>query len=172
MAKFNFLNLDSETRTLMLQEIQSDFENGKLYLSDRLNEIGKENYHPFLVQCVESSDEEVFEQLLTLNEHFNPTYFRQGKPVKMPSNASTLLCSSEFNRYYIRAICIRALNNSIEEVEIYRARESSWTRAESEAKIGTFLSSQDLLDDLRTSIGSEPKLFPEINSGLCLKISI
>ena len=172
MAKFLFQNLDAEIRALMLQEIQNDVQAEKLFLSDRLNEQGKASYQNYLIQCVESSDEEVLEQLLTLNEHFKPTYLRLDKPAKMPSNASNLLCSSEFNRYYIRAVCILGLNNSIEDVEIYRARESSRTRPESEAKIGTFLSCKDLLDDLRNSIGTEPKLFPEINSGLCVKINL
>lgn len=170
MAKFDFLNLDDTARNLMLLEIEHDINNQQLYISDRLNEIGRNNYHSYLVRSVKESDEAFFESLLDLNTHFNQSYLRQAKEVKMPSNASTLLCQSEFNRYYIRAICQRAINDGIETVEIYRARESSWTRPESEAKIGTTISAIDLLNDLRTSVGKESQLFPEINSGLCVKI--
>lgn len=170
MAKFNFLNLDAETRRLMLLEIESDLSSQRLYVSDRLNDIGKKSYQNYLIQSVKEGDEESLEKLLDIATHFNSTYLRQGKAVKMPSNASTLLCQSEFNRYYIRAICQRAINDKIETLEIYRARESSWTRQESEAKIGSTISAKDLLQDLRESIGIEPKLFPEINSGLCAKI--
>jgi hypothetical protein len=170
MAKFNFINLDNNTRNLMLEEINSDIEKGVLYFSDRLNNLGKEKYQQYLIDSVTSHDEEELEKMLDLNTHFNATYLRQGNPVKMPINASTLLSQSEFNRFFIRAICLRAINDGVEEVEIYRARESSWSRPESEAKIGTFLSAKELLEDLRNSIGIEPKLFPEINSGLCIKL--
>ncbi len=170
MAKFDFKNLDGETRRLMQIEIQSDVKQNKLYLSDRLNETGKANYLTYLIQSVETGDEEAFENLLDISMNFNPSYLRQGNVVKMPSNAATLLCQSEFNRYYIRAICLRAINDGVEQVEIYRARESSWARPESEAKIGTTLSPRDLLEDLRNSIGVEPNLLPEINSGLSVKI--
>lgn len=170
MAKFDFRNLDEETRQLMLSEIQSDIEHNKLYVSDRLNDIGKTNYPILLIKSVETCDEESLEKLLDISINFNDTYLRQGKPVKMPSNAATLLSQSEFNRYYIRAICLKALNKNIYNIQIYRARESSWVRPESEAKIGTTISAKDLLEDLRNSIGVEPKLFPEINSGLSVKI--
>ena len=154
----------------MLGEINSDIENGVLYYSDRLNNLGKENYQQYLIDSATSTDEEELEKMLDINTHFNVTYLRQGKPVKMPTNASTLLSQSEFNRFFIRAICLKAINDGIDNVEIYRARESSWSRPESEAKIGTFISAKDLLEDLRNSIGKEPKLFPEINSGLCIKL--
>ncbi len=170
MAKFNYINLDDETRNLMLQEINADIGKGVLYLSDRLNDLGKEKYKLYLIDAVASKDEEELEKILDIVIHFNPTYLRQGKSVKMPTNASTILSQSEFNRYYIRAICLKAISNDIEQIEIYRARESGWSRSESEAKIGTFISAKDLLEDLRNSIGTEPKLFPEINSGLCIKL--
>src|ERR1044072_1856616 len=170
MGKFNFQNLDEETRKLMLEEIEDDIRQQKLYLSDRLNITGQENYQNYLLLSVTSGDEATFEKLLDINTHFNPTYLRLGKPVRMPSNASALLCQSEFNRYYIRALCLKAVSGNIENVQIYRARDSSWARPESEAKIGSFISAADLLEDLRESVGIEPKLFPEINSGLCVKI--
>lgn len=169
MAKFHFLNLDSETRKLMLSEIQNDIEQEKLYISQRLNETGQERYESYLIESITTGDEEMLENMLDIHTHFNSTYLRQDKTVKMPSNASKLLSQSEFNRYYIRALCLRAINEDHNSVEIYRARESSWTRPESEAKIGTFIGAQELLDDLRTSIGTEPKLFPGINSGLSVK---
>lgn len=172
MAKFNFLNLDQNVRSYMLSEINKDIEMDNFYVSERLNDTGKKNYAAFLIDSATNSDEEAFEGLLDFETHFNLTSLRQGNPVKTPSNASSLLCQSEFNRYYIRAVCAHAIANDISELEIYRARESSRSRPESEAKIGKKLSAQDLLDDLRSSIGAEPKLMPEVNSGLSVKISI
>ncbi|WP_334125407.1 hypothetical protein [Empedobacter brevis] len=170
MANFTFLNLDEETRNLMLDEINSDINNDKLYLSNRLSQNGKENYQPFLLESVKNGNEDTFTNLLAQGDNFNETEIVQGKSKKVPSNAASLLCQSEFNRYYIRAICLRAINQNQDEVEIYRGRVSSWARPESEMLIGTSLNATDLLEDLRSSIGSSPKLFPEINSGLTVKI--
>lgn len=170
MANFTFLNLDDKTRNFMLDEINSDINNGKLYLSNRLNQNGKDNYPKYLLEAVRSGNEETFTSSLIQGDSFNETEIVQGKSKKIPNNAASLLCQSEFNRYYIRAICLRALNENQEEIEIYRGRESSWARPESEMLIGTNLNASDLLEDLRNSIGISPKLFPEINSGLTVKI--
>lgn len=172
MAKFTFLNIGQNVRSIMLSEIDNDIKTDNFFISERLNDTGKANYATFLNDAVNNSDEEALEANLDFATHFNATSMRQGKPVKTPSNASTLLCQSEFNRYYIRAVCVYAIANNIDEVEIYRARESSWSRPESEAKIGTKISAQDLLEDLRSSVGTEPMLLPEVNSGLSVKISI
>lgn len=170
MANFTFLNLDEETRKLMLDEINSDICKDNLYLSNRLNVIGKENYPAFLIESVKNGTEETFTNLFLQDDYFNETEIVQGKSKKVPSNAASLLCQSEFNRYYIRAICLRAINQNQDEVEIYRGRESSRVRPESEMLIGTSLNAKDLLEDLRNSIGTSPKLFPEINSGLTVKL--
>ncbi|MEC5171543.1 hypothetical protein [Chryseobacterium nepalense] len=169
MASFNFLNLDDETRKFMMEEINYDIKNNNLFISERLNENGKKNYLSFLLQSVANGTEESFIILLS-KENFNESEMANGIIKKVPNNASTLLCQSEFNRYYVRALCLRALNQGLEKVEIYRARESSKARPESEAKIGSFLDSSELLSDLRNSIGKAPKLFPDINSGLSVKI--
>jgi hypothetical protein len=64
---------------------------------------------------------------------------------------------------------LKSIENNIETVEIYRARESSWSRPESEMKIGTKINAIELLNDLRGSVGEEPKILPEVNSGLSVK---
>lgn len=170
MANFTFLNLDKETRELMLQEINSDIINDRLYSSNRLNKNGKVNYVHNLLESVKNGNEETFTYLLTKDNNFNDSELVKEKPRKVPSNAASLLCQSEFNRYYIRAICLRAINQNQDEIEIYRGRESSLRRTESEMLIGANLNAVDLLEDLRNSIGITPKLFPEINSGLTVKL--
>ncbi|MGX5683401.1 hypothetical protein ACWKWW_02475 [Chryseobacterium cucumeris] len=123
-----------------------------------------------MIQSVKLGDEESFEILLKFPNFFNETEIKNGKQSKVPKNASTLLCQSEFNRYYIRGLCLKALKDKIESVEIYRGRQSSFVRPESEVQIGKKLDPLELLEDLRNSIGKQPKLFPEINSGLTIKI--
>ena len=170
MAKFHFNNLDEDVRALMVEEIQLDIDESKLYESARLNSFGASNYSDYLLQSAKKGDEEAFELLLDINTCFNPNDLSKGKPSKMPKNSSKLLCQSEFNRFYIRAVCRKSILDDKEFVEVYRARESSWSRPESEAKIGVQMSAQELLDDLRSSIGDTPKLLPDLNSGLSVML--
>lgn len=170
MAKFNFKDLDDQVRALMVEEIQSDIAEDKLYLSSRLNAFGVSNYPDYLLQAAREGDEETLEVLLDINTCFNPSDYSKGKPSKMPKNSSKLICQSEFNRFYIRAICRKSILDNKEFVIVYRARESSWSRPESEAKIGVRLSAKELLDDLINSIGDKPTILPEVNSGLSVML--
>lgn len=164
MAKFNFKNLTSEVREKAIIEVDADREADKLYYSGRLNENGIEIYYTKLQTALSNGDEEDLEKSLAGN--FNTTEVVNGVTKKVPSNAAQLLAQGEFNRYYIRGLCLWALENGIQSLEIYRARESSWSRAESEAKIGSKLDALQLLDDLRRNIGKQPEYLPEVNSGL------
>lgn len=170
MPTFNFIDLSRETRDLMLSEVLDDIAGDRLYISDRLNDAGKEKYAIFLINAITRGDDETFKSYLDAGDHFAPTYIRQGSEVAMPSNAAQLLSQGEFNRYYIRAICLKALHQNMDMVEIYRGRESSAARSGSEARIGQQLPAKDLLDDLRSAIGTAPQYLPEVNSGLCIKL--
>jgi hypothetical protein len=61
------------------------------------------------------------------------------------------------------------LKKKIDEVEVYRARQSRQARPESELMIGMKLDPTELLADLRDSIGELPKNLPDIYSGLSVK---
>ncbi|MDA3780416.1 MAG: hypothetical protein PF487_09405 [Bacteroidales bacterium] len=170
MNDFNFLNLTSAIREKMLLEVNQDIKLNKLYISDRLNIHGKKIYTNILINCIKNGNEIDFEKNLCSGNYFNQSEYRKEKQVKVPSNAPKLLAQSEFNRFYIRAICLQAIEDGSNEVEIYRARESSWSRSESEMKIGSKIEANILLDDLRSNIGQEPKILPEVNSGLSIKL--
>jgi hypothetical protein len=83
-----------------------------------------------------------------------------------------MLAEGEFNRYYCRGLCQRALEVGIEEVEVYRAKAVTTPRPESQRLIGRRLSARSLLNDLRTSQGVEPALGvpPGPNSGLSVRL--
>lgn len=70
------------------------------------------------------------------------------------------MAEGEFNRYYARGVCVRALaeNGPKATVTIYRARESLNPRSESVVLIGTTPSAAALLEDLRTNIGMDTAL--------------
>ncbi len=170
MANFNFVNLTDSVRTKMLSEVEMDISKDNIYISGRLNELGAEKYVEFLKESIENGTEETLEALIDDNNCLNDTEFSNGKTKKVPSNAAQLIAQSEFNRFFIRAVCLEAIENGIENVEVYRARESSWSRPESEVMIGKQINPTELLEDLRSSIGIAPQILPEINSGLSIKI--
>jgi hypothetical protein len=94
--------------------------------------------------------------------------------VKVPYTAAQTLSEGEFNRYYIRALCLRALKEE-RELEVYRAKEVSDPRPESQRMIGLILDTkraETLLNDLRINVGVDTALgLPNgPNSGLSVKI--
>jgi hypothetical protein len=88
--------------------------------------------------------------------------------------AAQTMAEGEFNRYYARGVCIRALaeTGSDATVTVYRARESANARSASVALIGTTPSAAALLEDLRTHIGMDTalRLPPGPNSGLSVHL--
>ena len=169
MANFNFLNLTESVRNKMIAEITSDDKAGKLFKSKRLNSQGSVNYKSILIQAATESTEVEFEQ--NLAGMFNEYETVNGKERKVAKNAAQLLTQSEFNRFYIRAICLESIEKGIKNVEIYRARQSNRARPESDAKIGKMIDAVQLLNDLRTNIGKQLENLPDINSGLSVKLS-
>lgn len=173
--KFNFENLDNETRELMISEIKSDISTGQLYFSKRFNETGHKLYPQLLLEAVESGNEENLAITLKENNCFAATEARNGKNgvtyAKIPETANQTLAESEFNRFYIRGLALRATGSG-QALTIYRARHSDKPRTESEIIIGKQVSAEKLLSDLRTNIGVDTALGlpPGPNSGLSVKL--
>jgi len=168
MADFNFLNLTDSVRELMNNEIELDISKNRLFISNRLNVDGKVKYSSILIESVKESSK--VELAMKISNFLNEKEIVNGKEKIVPKHAASLLSQGEFNRFYIRAVCLEALKNGDEYVEIYRGRQSSWARQESELKIGKHLNVNELLEDLRTNIGRTPKSLPEVNSGLTVKL--
>lgn len=168
----NLVNLDSAIRKLMLEEIDADIKNNNLYISARLSPTGVKEYPDLLKEAVQSHDDAWLASQLSLSGRISATEMRNGSPIKMRHDANEVLASSEFNRFYLRGLCLWAIQNNKSTLTIYRARNVSSPRAASEAKIGSTISPQILLDDLRKNIGIETTLgIPEVNSGLSAKLS-
>jgi len=168
MADFKFIDLNNSVRNKMQKEINLDNSNNCLYLSKRFTKEGETKYLKLLLEAAIAGTEKTLtnsiEPFIELQEIIN------GKIKKTPLNAASLFCQGEFNRFYIRAICLESIELNNEFVEVYRARESSRSRPESEKMIGTKINARELLNDLRKNIGINPKLLPEVNSGLSVKI--
>ena len=172
---FNLINLE-DVREEMKSEIKSDIDNGILYISDNLNSEGKSLYPEKLLQAAESSEIEGFINSLGM-DYFNSHYERR-KPkggftqAKMPYNANTMLCEGEFNRFYIRAVCIKAMSVGQQYVTAYRARPSNSPRAESLEIESKQFNAEVLLKDLRANIGINTALGlpPGPNSGMSVHL--
>ena len=83
------------------------------------------------------------------------------------------MAESEFNRYYIRGLARRAIEDGVQELVVYRAKPVSNPRPESEARVETTISAQELLEDLRSHPGDErPTLGVPSgpNSGLSVRL--
>jgi hypothetical protein len=173
----DYMNLDERTRNLMLAEIQQDLEPNTLFLSDNLNSQGRIDYPALLIAAArEGSDDSLAAELRSrLNSHEKPRRLQSGgfsKPPVMRSNAHEMLAEGEFNRFYIRALCQRALQDSIPTLIVYRAKVVQSARSESEAKIGQAVDPASLLNDLRTHKGIDTALGlpPGPNSGLSVRL--
>lgn len=156
----------------MLAELDRELEQGTLYMGKDLSDEGEERYPGLLREAIESGDDSLLQERLSEDGIFNAMGLRQGKPVKVPSNAPQRLAEGEFNRFYLRGLCLRAMEEGIDSVIVYRARESSSPRPESEALVGSSLNAEALLGDLRSNPGVDTAfgLPPGPNSGLSARL--
>jgi hypothetical protein len=173
----DLVNLDEETRRFMLEEVERDIAIDELFISTRLNGSGVTAFPGLLkAACQEFNDEWLARELRDglLNETLQARKPRGTEyyAKKMPFDAPDTLAEGEFNRFYARGLCKRALVNGIPELEIYRAKAVLNPRSASQAKIGSTISAEALLADLRTSQGMDTALGlpPGPNSGLSVKL--
>ncbi len=171
---FSLLSLEN-VRNELITEIRNDIDKKKLYISTRLNSEGVEYYPNLLLEIAESGTIESFYEKLS-SKYFVSHEYRKSQNggqslKKVPSNANVTLCEGEFNKFYMRAVCVKAMKNN-ECVEVYRAKPVSNPRSESEALIGKILSASDLYKDLIAPINDDtPRILPAgPNSGLSIKL--
>lgn len=163
-----YKNLDDVTREKMLEEVNRDIYNGCLYIGTSVKPAATQQYENLLIDSVKYHDDdwladEILHGGLLLSHEPNT-----GK--KVAKNAHQRLAQGEFNRFYIRGLCVRAIEEGISQVFVYRGRRSSRPRPESEAIIGKGFDPLVILQDLRDSIGREPAYLPDVNSGISVAL--
>lgn len=169
-------NLDGRTRRLMRAEIERDLAAHALYMSDRLSPTGEADWPNLLLAAADSGDTTSLATELSQNGRLNAqeSYVKDGIPRvrKMNRMAPQILAEGEINRFYIRALCLRAIEDHVPEVEVYRAKAVAHPRPESLARIGMRLAPAALLEDLRTHIQVDTALgIPGgPNSGLSVRL--
>jgi hypothetical protein len=145
-----YANLDETTRSFMREE--SDL--GGHYPSPRLNEVGLKAWVDLLNQAIETGDDDWLAEQLRDLSYFKheEDYSRNGKIFSRRINAmhaAQQLAEGEFNRYYLRGLCRRAQNDNVPALLVYRGKEVSVPRPESQAKVGTLIGVNELLQVLR-----------------------
>ncbi len=174
---FSFINLDSETRDFMFNEIEFDIARKNIYFSKRLSKVGIDDYPKLLSEATKTRNEIWLADQLRSGGRLKQTEERK-KPkggvtiAAVPITAPETLAEGEFNRFYIRGLCRRAIETGIQELIVYRAKEVERPRPEFEQKIGMAVDAEKLLADLRENPGVDTALGlpPGPNSGLSVKL--
>ncbi|MGE5249542.1 MAG: hypothetical protein ACM3QS_04950 [Bacteroidota bacterium] len=154
-------NLDDRTRQLMLEEMEYDIDHNQLHISPLLSGQGERDYPNLLREAIQSGNDATLAEKLREHRRLIRTQPRR-KPTggysiaSTPGNAADILAEGEFNRYYIRALARRALQDGIPELVVYRAKPVQNPRPGSEERVETTVAPQDLLEDLRANTGDEP----------------
>jgi len=170
----NLINLDAPTRRFMLDEIKIDELAGKLYISSRLSNKGAADYPALLKTAATAADDSFLANELRATGRLNSSEPRNTKNgvtwAKVPVTAPETMAEGEFNRFYARGLCRRAIEEEINKVRVYRAKVVMNPRSESEALLGQIFEAEALLQDLRANIGTDTALGipPGPNSGLSI----
>lgn len=148
----HYKNLDVSTRGFMLQELSMNDH----YQSPRLTQHGLAIWPKLMEEATRyHSDVWLEQQLIGQNciktsEYYVRSGVRRSRRINIP-NAAQMLAEGEFNRYYLRGLCLKAKHDKIEHLIVYRGKEVSAPRPESEAKIGTLIGVNSLLALLRAN---------------------
>jgi hypothetical protein len=171
-----YQDLVAQTRDLMLAEITDDVDARGLYISSYLSPSGEANYPQQLRDAAANGTDNSLASSLKASRAFKATYDRKHPKrmgfvqAKVPHTAPQTLAESQFNMYFIRAVCLRAIDEG-REIEVYRARHSDNPRPESERLIGTRPDPEMVLTALRETKGvNPPNGIPMPNSGLSVKL--
>jgi hypothetical protein len=179
MMSLLYRDLDVATRLLMLQEMAADACRGAMQPSNWLTAAGKYHWVNLLRNAIEKGDDVSLASEIRRNDFLQlyQTGQRDGHEyqMKVPRTAADTLAEAEFNHYYCRAICRRALERGNGLVEVYRAKGVKTPRSRSQQLVGTLVEARTLLDDLRahpggldTALGLGIPAGP--NSGLSVKL--
>lgn len=171
-TKFEYTKLDKRTRILMCEEITRAKESDNIYFSTRFNEIGRKHWIQLLKTAAEQFDEHWLAFQLEMSgsmTHLKP----QKKPWNyileyVPDGRVEMLATGQFNRFYMAAICCRAIEDDEISVIVYRAKQKRNPREESQILEGTFRDANDLLQELRDQGRSLQCEISKINSGLSI----
>lgn len=169
----NQKDLNPEIRGLMVQEMDHDLAGQNIYLSSRLNAQGRDVWYQLLKEASANHSDDWLANEIVRQRLLNPYDLRQGKQIAMRQDAHQMLAEGEFNRFFMRGICLKAIQLGAPAVVGYRARASQNPRPESQAIIGKKFEPREFLERLRSAIGTDtPFGYPgSANSGLSVELT-
>ncbi|WP_158700948.1 hypothetical protein [Phytohalomonas tamaricis] len=172
----NYENLDNVVRAFMYQELKNDIASSMFFINPRLNGKGVLCWPELLGEAVMHHDDEWLTHEIRQQGLLNATEQRRTPSggmsnARIPDSAADTLAESDFNRYYVRGLCLQVMAEGQRDVEVYRGKAVKEPRAESLLMIGKRLQAEQLLEALRHSSGHEAVLGVLLgpNSGLSVK---
>ncbi|HJU90994.1 MAG TPA: hypothetical protein VJ672_16535 [Gemmatimonadaceae bacterium] len=168
-------NLDPVTRRHAVAELDEDLSTGNFHVSDRIRPTAIHEYQRLFRDALRYYDDLWLEERASdLLVDFENRRTKGGgqTTAKLPQMAARMLAEADFNRYYMRGVARRAVEEGREVVEVYRARLSLDPRPESSELEGRRIPAQEVLDQFRgTGSGSENWIpIGRPNSGLSVRL--
>ncbi|MFO7696847.1 MAG: hypothetical protein R6X16_06780 [Anaerolineae bacterium] len=149
-------NLDDKTRAFMLSEYDRDSDDGQLYVCKRLKSAGQRHFPGLLRESIGQHDDAWLARqlcdLLLLSSSSGPGQAEAG------TRMADGIAEGEFNRYYMRGLCARAVAEGVAQVQVYRAKVVATRNASTLESIGQFLSPATVLAEFHSSHQTDPAL--------------
>jgi len=173
----HYPDLNPEVRAIMLEELSQDISNGTLYISPRLTPDGADRYPALAREAFSHGDDDSFAGDLSRSGAIKSHEERRKRSggvtiAQVPVTAAQTLAEGEFNRFYMRALCVNVMRSAHGRLVVHRAKPVRDPRPESEAMIGRTVDARSLLADLKAPPGVDAArgLPGGPNSGLSLRI--
>ena len=119
-----FKNLEGTTRRYMLEELEEDVREGRVVLNPLLTERGRAEYADLLAEALRHHDPSWLGSELRSGRRMHIAVedadVRKGLPEELPVHEPDVLAEGDFNRYYVRGMCRRALAEGIDELRIVK----------------------------------------------------
>lgn len=169
---YYFPDLDEETRLNMISELELDIRNCSFYEPLSMSAYGLSCYKSVLKSCFEHGDADTLSRQLRKN--FFKSCYESGRSV--PFNINQMAAFSDFNRYYIRALLIRAISED-KKLIVYRAKKVTTERESSKMAVYKVYFDKDIMLEMIMLFRDYKALFnikpqPDLlkpNSGLSLR---
>ena len=142
---YYFPDLDETTRLLMISELELDIKNGLFYEPVTMQKSIIPVYKRVLKNTFTGGNVETLRTGFTMSM-FKP---KDKKGRKITPSIKEMIAFSDFNRYYIRALLVRAISEG-KSLAVYRAKQTVNERMESKLSLGKIYSGKTQLQQLLT----------------------
>ena len=134
-----FENLNEVTRRYMIEEIDHSIGRNELYRYEEFTDDGWKKYPELLRKVAQEGDDDFLGVTLYHNNCFRLDALRE---------SYTNFAELEFNKFYIRALCRRAIDEG-KKLQVYRAKEEEESNPELQGNIGKVIELEGFLIELR-----------------------